>query len=215
MGLFWKPAVYHVAHMMLAATMQLDAAVPGGDEVARLQRGDWDALAVILPRYQARLYRFLVRMVGDPAAAEDLFQQTWIRAMEKIGSYKPEHRFDSWIYSIAHNLAIDHLRRKREWSLDASMAASMDPHEQAGEALGNRLPASGPDPLEQVLEAERGAVLSAAMEGLPAIHRAILTLRFEEEMKLEEIAIVANIPLSTVKSRLSRALDGLRRRVCK
>jgi RNA polymerase sigma-70 factor (ECF subfamily) len=192
--------------MMLAATMQIDAALHGGDEGARLRRGDWDALAVILPRYQAQLYRFLVRMVGDRAAAEDLFQQTWIRAMEKIGSYKPEHPFDSWIYSIAHNLAVDHLRRKREWSLDA--------HEEWEDAPGNRLPASGPDPLEQVLEAERGAVLSAAMEGLPAIHRAVLTLRFEEEMKLEEIAKVANIPLSTVKSRLSRALDGLRRRVC-
>ena len=72
---------------------------------------------------------------------------------------------------------------------------------------------SGPDPLEAVLEFERGSILAAALADLPAIHREVLTLRFEEEMKLEQIAEVAGIPLSTVKSRLSRALEGLRLRV--
>jgi RNA polymerase sigma-70 factor (ECF subfamily) len=67
-----------------------------------------------------------------------------------------------------------------------------------------------PDALEQLLDFERGAMLAACMHELPAIHREVLTLRFEEDMKLEEIAEVAGIPLSTVKSRLRRALEGLR-----
>jgi RNA polymerase sigma-70 factor (ECF subfamily) len=125
--------------------------------------------------------------------------------MEKISSYDTQHRFDAWLFSVARNLAIDHLRRKPGFSLDAA--------EEDGQAPIDRLEGSGADPLEQVLEFERGTILAAAMEELPAIHREVLTLRFEEDMKLEEIAIVAGIPLSTVKSRLHRATDGLRRLV--
>jgi RNA polymerase sigma-70 factor (ECF subfamily) len=189
--------------MILAATMHPEAAITADDAIVRLRRGDLDALAVVLPQYQVRLYRFLLRMVRDPAAAEDLFQQTWLRVIEKISGYNPRYRFDSWLYSVAHNLAIDHVRRQRGWSLDAA--------EEGEDAPVARLASYDSDPLERVLETERGAILSKALDKLPAIHRAVLTLRFEEEMKLEEIAAVVDIPLSTVKSRLRRALDGLRR----
>jgi RNA polymerase sigma-70 factor (ECF subfamily) len=189
--------------MILAATMGMSS--PAEDAIARFRRGDRTALASILPQYQFRLYRFLLRMVREPAAAEDLFQQTWIRVMEKISSYDSRHRFDGWLFAVARNLAIDHLRRKPGFSLDAA--------EDDGEAPVDRLRAAGADPLEQVLEFERGSIVAAAMEELPAIHREVLTLRFEEGMRLEEIAEVAGIPLSTVKSRLHRALEGLRVRV--
>ena len=189
--------------MILAATMGMSN--PAEDAVARFRSGDRAALGSILPVYQFRLYRFLLRMVRDPATAEDLFQQTWVRVMEKISSYDTRHRFDAWLFSVARNLAIDHLRRKPGFSLDAA--------EEDGQAPIDRLEGSGADPLEQVLEFERGTILAAAMEELPAIHREVLTLRFEEDMKLDEIAIVAGIPLSTVKSRLHRATDGLRRLV--
>jgi len=189
--------------MILAATMGMSN--PGEDAVARFRSGDRAALGAILPVYQFRLYRFLLRMVREPATAEDLFQQTWVRVMEKISSYDTRHRFDAWLFSVARNLAIDHLRRKPGFSLDAA--------EEDGQAPIDRLEGSGADPLEQVLEFERGTILAAAMEELPAIHREVLTLRFEEDMKLDEIAIVAGIPLSTVKSRLHRATDGLRRLV--
>ena len=85
---------------------------PADDAVARFRRGDRAALTPILQQYQFRLYRFLLRMVGDTATAEDLFQQTWIRVMEKIAGYDPSHRFDAWLFAVARNLAIDHLRRK-------------------------------------------------------------------------------------------------------
>lgn len=178
-------------------------ALPAPDAIAQLRRGELDGLTELVLQYQTRLYRFLLRMVRDAASAEDLFQQTWLRVIEKIGSYNPRLRFESWLYAIAHNLAIDHLRRKRDWSIDAA--------EEGGDAAAARLPFVGPDPLEQLLESERGSMLAAALMELPAIHRAVLTLRFEDGMKLEEIAQVADIPLSTVKSRLRRALDGLRR----
>ena len=189
--------------MILAAAM--DMLSPADDAIGRLRRGDRAALGVILPQYQFRLYRFLVRLVRDPATAEDLFQQTWIRVMERISSYNAKYSFDAWLFSVARNLAIDHLRRKQ--------GVSLDTQDEDGDAPLDRLRSGGADPLGQVLEFERGAIVAAAMAELPAIHREVLTLRFEEDMKLEEIAEVVGIPISTVKSRLFRAIEGLRQRV--
>jgi RNA polymerase sigma-70 factor (ECF subfamily) len=175
------------------------------DAIARLRRGDPDALTATISRYQHRLYRYLLRLVREPAMADDLFQQTWLRVMEKIGRYDAGRNFESWLFSVAHNLAIDAWRGKRgESLLDAGDA------DDDGAAPIARLRSGDPDALERLLDFERGAMLAACMHELPAIHREVLTLRFEEDMKLEEIAQVAGVPLSTVKSRLKRALEGLR-----
>jgi len=190
--------------MILAAAMSLEAFTTHR-EVALLKKRDPDAISELIGRYQHRLYRFLMRMVQDPATAEDLFQQTWIRLLEKIGSYDARRNFDAWLFAIARNLAIDYLRRRRGISLDEA--------DDSGLAMADRLIAGGPDALERLLDFERGAMLAAAIAELPAIHREVLTLRFEEDMKLEQIAEVAAIPLSTVKSRLHRALESLRARI--
>ena len=188
--------------MILAAAVNPETYSNAGDEIARLQRGDADALTAILSLYEHRLYRFLVRLVQDPALADDLFQQTWLRVMQKIGRYDARSRFDTWLFSVAHNLAVDHLRRRRERSLDEP--------DDTGISAADRLPSRGQDPLKELLESERAAILSAGMAELPAMYREVLSLRFEEGMKLEQIAEVAAIPLSTVKSRLHRALECLR-----
>jgi RNA polymerase sigma-70 factor (ECF subfamily) len=190
--------------MILAAAMSLEA-FPADREIAQLKKGDPDAIAELIGRYQHRLYRFLVRMVSDPATAEDLFQKTWVRLVGKIGSYDARRNFEAWLFAIARNLAIDHLRRRR--------GISLDEQDDAGQAPVDRLTAGGRNALEQLLDFERGALLAAAIEELPAIHREVLTLRFEEEMKLEQIAEVAGVPLSTVKSRLHRALESLCSRI--
>jgi RNA polymerase sigma-70 factor (ECF subfamily) len=192
--------------MILAAAMSLET-FTGDREIALLKKGDPDAVSELVGRYQHRLYRFLVRMVEDRATAEDLFQQTWIRLMEKIGSYDARRNFEAWLFAIARNLAIDHLRARRGISLDEA--------DDSGQARVDRLAAGGRDALEQLLDFERGALLAAAIRELPAIHREVLTLRFEEEMKLEQIAEVAAIPVSTVKSRLHRALESLRARIAR
>lgn len=188
--------------MILAAAMNPEAFSGAEDVITRLRKGDPDALTAMISRYQHRLYRYLLRLVREPAAADDLFQQTWLRVMEKIGRYDARRNFDAWLFSVAHHLAIDSWRVKGGESLD-------DPGD-SGHAPGERLPSGDPDALERLLDFERGAMLAACMQELPAIHREVLTLRFEEDMKLEEIAEVAGVPLSTVKSRLRRALDGLR-----
>lgn len=191
--------------MILAASMNADA--PGTEEtaIAGLKRGDSRALEGVMGQYQHRLYRFLLRLTQDPAAADDLFQLTWLRVMEKIGRYDARRQFTPWLFAVARNLAIDYLRQRREISLDVPQDSGIAPSE--------RITATGLDPLEQLLEFERGALLASAIAELPVIHREVLTLRFEEEMKLEEIAEISSIPLSTVKSRLLRAMQSLRGRL--
>lgn len=192
--------------MILAALMSSESALSAvDDEAARLRRGDPDALAAAISRYQHRLYRYLLRFSGDPSTAEDLFQQTWLRVMENLRRYDARRSFDAWLFSVAHNLAIDHLRKSRPDSLDDVLPS--------GRLRGDEVAGPQPDALEQVLEWERAAAVAAALLELPAIHREVLTLRFEEDLKLEEMAEIAQIPLSTVKSRLHRALEGLRNRL--
>ena len=191
--------------MILTAAMDPDAPLVSADEIDKLRRSDPDALQATILRFQHRLYRYLLRFVADPEAAEDLFQQTWIRVMENIRRYDAARSFDAWLFTLAHNVAIDHLRRRRPASLDEVLPS--------GASRASGLVGREPDALEQALEWERAKLVAAAMRDLPAIHREVLTLRFEEGLKLEQIAEVAQIPLSTVKSRLHRALEGLRTRL--
>jgi RNA polymerase sigma-70 factor, ECF subfamily len=174
-------------------------------DVEQLRRGDLDALSTLLTRYQNRLYRYLLRMVRQPAEAEDLFQQTWLRVAEKIQHYDPRRSFEAWLFTLARNLAIDHLRRIRPESLDEPINDSA-----AGETAATRLPSHDRPPIEGILARERTQRLGAVLEMLPVAQREVLTLRFEEEMKIEEIAEVLGAPLSTVKTRLRRALERLR-----
>jgi RNA polymerase sigma-70 factor (ECF subfamily) len=169
-------------------------------QVARLRSGDPAALAEAVGYYQRRLYRYLLRLVRDRASADDLFQQTWLNVVRQLNRYDRTRSFDTWLFAIAHNAAMDLLRRRPGESLDDCEFS---------------LPASTPDALSTVLAGERAAILAAAMEALPALYREALTLRFEEGMKLEEIAEVTRAPLSTVKSRVRRGLEAMKQRLCK
>jgi len=188
-----------------AAATYWEGRVALDSDVAQLRRGDLDALSTLLTRYQNRLYRYLLRMVRQPAEAEDLFQQTWLRVAEKIQHYDPRRSFEAWLFTLARNLAIDYLRRMRPESLDEPIGDSA-----AGETAAARLPSHDRPPIEGILQRERSQRLGVVLEMLPVVQREVLTLRFEEEMKIEEIAEVLGAPLSTVKTRLRRALERLR-----
>jgi RNA polymerase sigma-70 factor (ECF subfamily) len=191
--------------MIGAAVMGWEVPVGLEADVAQLRRGDLDALSALITRYQNRLYRFLLRLVHDKSEAEDLFQQTWVHVAEKIRHFDPSRNFDAWLFTVARNLAIDHLRRVRPASLDQPVSED----ESQGTAV-DRLVANDPAPLERVLANERATRLGTALDELPIVYREVMTLRFEEEMKIEEIAQVLSIPLSTVKSRLRRSLEQMR-----
>jgi RNA polymerase sigma-70 factor, ECF subfamily len=184
--------------MIYEAAIEKELPVAEPTELTQLRSGDPAAMAPVVARYQHRLYRYFLRMVHDPAAADDLFQQTWLNVVRHAKRYDASRSFDTWLFAIAHNTAIDLLRRRPGESLDDG---------------DWQLPSAAPDALAQVLAGERAAIVAAALRGLPALYREALTLRFEEGMKLEEIAEVTGAPLSTIKSRVQRGLEALKQRI--
>src|SRR6201998_2247986 len=104
--------------MMGTAALRWEGGVGLEADLAQLRRGDLNALSTLVSRYQNRLFRFLLRLVRDRSEAEDLFQQTWIHVAEKIRRFDPSRNFDAWLFTVARNLAIHHLRRIRPASLD-------------------------------------------------------------------------------------------------
>lgn len=190
---------------MAAVTADWEGSVGIDADVFQLRQGNLDALSALIARYQNRLYRYLLRMVRQPQEAEDLFQQTWLHVAEKIRRYDPQRNFDAWLFTLARNLTLDHLRRKRPQSLDEPAG-----EDEAGETLASRLTSVEQPVLDGLLARERNLHLAAALDELPVVYREVLTLRFEEEMKLDEISMVLAAPLSTVKSRLRRGLEQMR-----
>ncbi len=167
-----------------------------------LRRRDPEVLDALIEQYQHRLLRYLAHMTRNQATAEDLFQETWIRVLEKGHQYDGKSRFSTWLMTIAHNVAIDHLRKKAPQSLD-EMRDTEDavPFEPA---------ASGPSPYDNAAASEDKHAFGAALETFAPIFREVLVLRFQEQMKLEEIAKLVGIPLATVKTRLYRGVQALR-----
>jgi RNA polymerase sigma-70 factor (ECF subfamily) len=171
-------------------------------DILAVQNGDPEAFASLLGRYQNRLYRYLLRWVHEPASAEDLFQQTWMRVIQNIRRFDAKRNFDAWLFAVARNIAIDYVRRRRPASLEEPLGDDF--------FLSDALATGAPGPLDQVLRSEKIESVRRALESQPPVYREILSLRFEEEMKLEEIAEVLSVPLGTVKTRLARALERLR-----
>jgi RNA polymerase sigma-70 factor, ECF subfamily len=173
---------------------------PDRDDAARLRRGDTAGLAGLMGRHQDRLFRYLLRLVGDEAVAEDTFQQTWVQVAERIGRYDATRAFAPWLFAVGRNLALDHLRRKRPESLDAVEEPAAPP-------------GVGSDPLAHAVARERTGRVSVALDALSPLDREVLSLRFEEDLALPQIAQTLGVPLPTAKARLYRALARLRERM--
>jgi len=187
---------------LLFSTMMDDDAK---ELVRGLKRRDPDLLDRLIEQYQYRLFRYLVHLTGSRERAEDFFQETWVRVLERGHQYEGKWKFETWLFAIARNLVIDWQRRKKPASLDELM----DPREDAAPFE----PAIAPEasPLAQAMQRQSETEVRASLTHMPAIYREVLLLRFQEEMRLEEIATVTSTPLSTVKSRLYRGLEELRK----
>jgi RNA polymerase sigma-70 factor (ECF subfamily) len=178
-----------------------------GDEAKSIARGlqkrDPDLLDHLIEQYQYRLFRYLVYVTGNKERAEDFFQETWIRVLERGHQYDGRSKFEAWLFAIARHLVIDWQRSKKPQSLDTLT----DPEQEHPLQLTNE---SEPSPLHQVLSQETEENVQASLQKIPAIYREVLVLRFQEELQIDEMAGVLSVPLSTVKSRLYRGLEALR-----
>lgn len=181
-----------------------------GELIDLARRGEGEAMRRLVERYSARLHRYLTRLTGAPALAEDILQDTWLRVIDGLDHYDPVRPFAVWLFRVAHNCAVDALRRQARESL--SLSAPED-EEHGPRDLLEHIPDGEPSALERLTEQERRARVETVFAALPAHYREVLTLRFQEELSLEEIAQVLGAPLSTVKTRVVRALALLRQRV--
>jgi len=188
------------------ASCVLNAMESEASEIARgLRRRDPDLLDRLIEQYQHRLLRYLIYLSGNRPLAEDLFQETWIRVMERGHQYDGKHEFSTWLYAIARNLTIDSLRRK---ALVGFVGAS-DGLREGDEPTRNEPVDPHPIAWEIMARQEEADQISAALLSIPADYREVVVLRFQEGLSLEEIAAVTAAPLGTAKSRLYRGLNLL------
>lgn len=173
-------------------------------EIARNLRGkDVAFLATLVEQYQYRLVRYLIYLLGRRDGVDDLVQETWLRVLERGSSYDGHSRFEPWLFRIARNLALDDLRKRQTFSLDSPQSEEW--------AAADLSPAStAPSPFLLAARSEDAQRLASSMQMLDPDSREALVLRFQEELSLQEISIVADAPVSTIASRIYRALATLR-----
>ncbi|HXS26866.1 MAG TPA: RNA polymerase sigma factor [Steroidobacteraceae bacterium] len=178
-----------------------------GELMLRYAGGDLRAFTALYARHRAPLYRYLARLVQDREAADDLFQEVWSRLIAHRARYEPRARFSTYLYRVAHNCCIDHLRRA------ATRPALMAVEEETADD-DPMLTLSAPDqdsPESRLERAELLACYRSALESLPLEQRDVFLLVEQSGLSLEEIAFVTGVGLETAKSRLRYALAKLRR----
>jgi RNA polymerase sigma-70 factor (ECF subfamily) len=173
-----------------------------------LRQRDIALLHQLVDQYQFRLVRYFIYLLGRrDSVVDDLVQETWLRVLEHGRSYNGRSRFEPWLFTIARNLTMDHLRKRRIFSLDANADSSNDA-EQHREPPS--LVSSDPSPFELAARTEEAHRIAHTLETLEPIYREALVLRFQEELSLQEISTVMGVPLTTVSSRIYRGLATLR-----
>lgn len=173
--------------------------------VARILDGNGAEFEVLVRRHQGAIYSFILRMVRDPEEAMDLCQEVFLKVFSSLERFDPQYRFTTWLYRIASNTAIDEIRRRRSGallSLDAPVADDGGPREVAG---------GDPRPDEMLVARETRGRIEEALRVLPEGYREVLLLRHQGERRYDEIARITGLPIGTVKNRIFRAREMLRR----
>jgi RNA polymerase sigma-70 factor (ECF subfamily) len=164
--------------------------------IERAVAGDERAFAELVTRYQTAVYNLAYRMLGDAGEAEDAAQEVFLRIYRRLATYDAEHRFSTWVLSIASHYCIDLLRRKRPWLVPL-------------ENISNWMRARTRGPEAAALAVEQQDTVRNLLAKLPEHYRLVLLLRYWHDLGYEEIAQVVDLPVSTIKARLHRARNAL------
>jgi RNA polymerase sigma-70 factor, ECF subfamily len=165
--------------------------------------GQADGFEELVRRYQRPITSYVYRMLGDYESSLDVTQEVFIKVYNSLSRYSVEYKFSTWIYRIAHNAAVDHLRRNTvtPQSLEA---------ENADGSFQIQLESRGSSPEEDRERSEWRVEIDAVVRCLPAAYRDLILLRHSRDLSYDEIAEVMNLPLGTVKNRLFRAREMMR-----
>jgi RNA polymerase sigma-70 factor (ECF subfamily) len=173
------------------------------DLVASAASGLEGGFEELVKRYQRPISAYVYRMVGDYDSALDLTQEIFIKIYGSLSRYRPEFKFSTWIYKIAHNAAIDHLRRTSGREKSLVTGPENDQYDLPIES-------EGLSPEQQSEREERRVEIETVVRSLPTAYRELIVLRHSQDLTYEEIVDVTGLPLGTVKNRLFRAREMMR-----
>ena len=173
------------------------------DLVATAANGVEGSFEEIVRRYQRPISAYVYRMVGDYEAALDLTQEIFIKVFGSLSRYRSEFKFSTWIYKIAHNSAVDHLRRNTGRERSLINGSENDQYDLPLESCI-------PSPEQESERKERRLKIEFVVRSLPDAYRELIVLRHSQDLTYEEIVEVTGLPLGTVKNRLFRARELMR-----
>lgn len=173
--------------------------------VGRVARGDGAAYAVLVDRYQDRLYNTIYRLVGSPEDARDLLQETFIKAYENLESFRGGSSLYTWLFRIAVNASLSHRRKRKPLHASAAPTSEDDPA-----SADNWADPDAADPADPIVAAETEVIVQRALDSLEEEYRTVVVLRDIQHCDYLEMAEILDVSLGTVKSRLHRARLMLR-----
>ena len=165
-----------------------------------LRQRDATVFETLVEQYQYRLIRYLVSLLGRREGVDDLVQETWLRVLKRGSSYDGQSRFEPWLFSVARNIVVDAMRKRRMFSLDSN-----DDY-----GVRRALTSDEPSPFTLAARTEDADRLARSLQTLEPVYREVLVLRFQEDFSLQEISAIVGAPVSTVASRIYRGLATLR-----
>lgn len=193
-------------------TDRVSASQPDARLVARLRDGDRLAYEELISDYQPMVYGLAYRLLGDPEEARDIAQETFLKAWRHIGTFRGECSIKTWLY----RMTLNQVSNQRRWwrRRHRQDTVSLDEHAStSGMPLSERLSSSGISPEQSTLGSERQRMLLQALDALKPDYKVAVVLRDIEDLNYDEIALALELPLGTVKSRIARGRDELRKRL--
>jgi RNA polymerase sigma-70 factor, ECF subfamily len=176
--------------------------------IKQVIKGDQDAFGEIVEIYKNSVYQLCFRMLGNRQEAEDIAQEAFIRAYVHIKSFNQDLKFSTWLFRIATNLCIDRMRKKKpDYYLDAEVAGT------EGLTMYSQIPSDTPLPENEVESLELHDTVQKEILKLPEKYRSPIVLKYIEDLSLNEISEILDLPLGTVKTRIHRGREALRQQL--
>ncbi|HSO58413.1 MAG TPA: RNA polymerase sigma factor SigW [Paenisporosarcina sp.] len=176
--------------------------------IKEVLKGDQNAFAEIVELFQDKLYRICYRMLGNQHEAEDIAQEAFVRAFINIHTFDTNRKFSTWLYRIGTNLCIDRIRKKKpDYFLDAEVAGT------EGLNMYSQIASKDELPEQEVLKMEMQDRVQYEISRLPDKYRAVIVLKYMEDLPLQEISEILEMPLGTVKTRIHRGREALRKQL--
>ncbi|WP_454862440.1 RNA polymerase sigma factor SigW [Peribacillus frigoritolerans] len=178
------------------------------ERINQVLKGDHNAFGEIVEIYKDKVFQICFRMLGNRQEAEDLAQEAFVRAYVNIRSFNITMKFSTWLYRIATNLCIDRLRKKKpDYYLDAEVAGT------EGLNMYSQIASDMAKPEEEVESLELQETIQMEIMKLPEKYRSVIVLKYIEELSLKEISEILDLPVGTVKTRIHRGREALRKQL--